>query len=307
MAARDEPAGAFHGRTLLARLQAAPTPVRWAIAALILLLLWYGVLGGLRAGIAPDQALRAGDVFRPAGGSAALALAARLVEREVADRAFTPNDGLLHPTAFARQTAAYQRGVVETVARLLPALPAVASPRDPAFGELVAWAERELATPADRGWLALAWPPVRVPAERRYLNAVRLLREANRALAATPSASAPSPALATALAAIAEVAAGAAAEGEAVLRSGDGPAGRVLARQRGVATAAGVLLRGLREDHAAAIRASGRAASLALATDALDRAADVDRRFAFSSGLVECGYALLTAARALEEAARGLG
>ncbi len=303
MAATDNAAGRPGVPPLLTRLKRLPKPVLWGLAALLALFVWYALIGGLRAGIDPDAALRAGDVARPAGGSAAVAFAARLVEREVVDRAFTPNDGLLHPTAFAWRTAAYQRAVVETVAALLPVLPAVAGARDPAQGARFADAARELAVPADRATLALAWPPVRAPAERRYRAAVRLLREAN----AIPAAATGGAALAAALSAIADAAARAAGEGEAVLRSGEGSAGRVLARQRGVATAAGVLLRGLREDHADTIRAAGKAASLALATDALDRAAEVDRRLAVRGGLVESGYALLTAARALDEAARGLG
>jgi hypothetical protein len=305
MAARDDAGGDPGAPSLLQRLKGLPAAVLWALAVLLFLLVWYGVVGGLRAGIAPDPALRAGDVERPAGGSAAVALAARLVERETADRAFTPNDSFLHPTAFAWRTAAFQRAVVETVATLLPVLPAVAGAREPARVALFTEAVRELAVPADRAWLALDWPPIRVPAERRYLGAVRLLREANVAPGIEPTEGAAL--LAPALAALADTVAEAAAEGEAVLRSDDGPAGRALARQRGVATAAGVLLRGLREDHANAIRQSGRAASLALATDALDRAADVHRRVSVRGGLVESGYALLTAARALDEAARSLG
>lgn len=303
MAATDEAVGSAGARSLLHRIRGLPAPVRWGLLVIGVLFLWYGVIGGFRAGITPDPALRAGNVARPAGGSAAIALAARLIEREVADRAFTPNDSLLHPTAFARQTAAHQRAVVETVAALLPVLPAVASATHPERAALFAAASRELAVPAERAWLALAWPPVRLPAERRYLRAVDLLREANAAPSA-PSA-AHDAALGPALIAIAGVAAEAAGQGDALLRSGDGSAARALARQRGVAVAAGLLLRGLREDHAAAIRESGKAAGLALATDALDRAADVDSRFAARSGVVESGFALLTAARALEDAARG--
>ncbi len=305
MAGQDDAAVGTGGPSLLSRLRGLPAPVHWALAALAVLLFWYGVIGGLRAGIAPDPALRAGNVARPSGASAAVALAARLVEHEVDERAFTPNDSLLHPTAFADRTAAYQRAVTETVARLLPLLPAVAGSRDPAVAALFADAATELAVPADRARFALAWPPVRAPAEARYRTAVSLLRRANAAVAGQPPGTVQ--ALAPALSGLAAAIAEAADEGETALRDGTGSTARILARQRGVATAAGVLLRGLREDHAAEIRAAGRAASLAVATDALDRAADVDPPVVRRRDLVESGYALLTSARALEEAARGLG
>ncbi|MFQ3594672.1 MAG: hypothetical protein SNJ63_00990 [Sphingomonadaceae bacterium] len=285
--------------TRLERLRALPAPVLWVLGAGLALLMWYGVIGGLRAGVAPDLALKPGAALRPAGSSAAVAYAARLVERETRDRAFTPNDPIVYPTAFARRTPAFQRAVIATVSEVLPSLPAVKSGGED-VQPLFEAAQQALTVPPDRYWLAFSWPPIRRPAERRYLDAVAALADANARLAeATPPAALAEQSPAVALRALALVLVEAAERGEAAIRAG-GSSGPVLASQRGSAYAAVMILRGLREDHAAHIRASAQAARWAIAADALERAANVDPLFSSRSGLVEAGFALLIAARELD-------
>lgn len=278
-----------------ARLAALPRWARIGLVALAILIIWYGVIGGLRAGIHAEPASRPGADLLPPGGAETLAMAALLIRQQVDDRAFTPNDPFFYPTAFARRTPAFQSRLVETVSEGVAAL--AASGGQP----LVARAAGSLATPADQWLVGAGFPFVSLPAEVHYRRAVAALAEQNRAIAATPSArrEVPGSALVAALVVRLE------AEAQAIADHRRGRAresdGVRLAATRGTALAAAMLLRGVREDGAESIRVSGRAARWAEAIDALDAIARLDPILVRDSHLVKAGYELLLASRALRD------
>lgn len=289
----DGPAAGVDG--LLHRLVELPRWARAALAIVVGLIVWYGVIGGLRAGIEAEPASRPGPVLLPPGGAETLAMAALLVEQQVDDRAFTPNDPFFYPTGLARRTPAFQANVIDTVAEAVSTL--AADGRQP----LLTQAARSLVTPTDQWILGGRFPFVALPAEVHYRRAIKALARQNAELAATPSArrQLADPALIGLLVGRLEGEAQAIADHRRN-RSRDSNAVR-LAAARGTALAAALLLRGLREDGAESIRVSGRAARWAEAIDALDTVARLDPLVVSDSHLVEAGYSLLLASRALRD------
>ena len=277
------------------------------MAAALFLLLWYGLIGTLRGGVHPDLTLRPSAAQLPAGGSVTAAMAARLIEHEVDEGAFTPNDPFFFPTGFARRTPAYQTRIVQTVHAAVDALARETRPPNLAADLKVAAAE--LAIPADQWWLRAAWPPIGASAERHYRRAAAALVAHNRLLAegrAVPSSSPPGArmdaASAAALASLATAIEAQAAQGDRILRGTDaGNPSVQLAAARGTAFAAALLMRGLRDDNAAAIRLSGRAARWGEALDALDAATNVSPIVTRNGDLVTIGYSLLIAANAMRD------
>ncbi len=282
-----------------ARLMALP---RWALGllgGLLLLLLWYVLLGTMLAGISPDPGLRPTPEQLPAGGSAALGFAARLVDAQVNDRAFTPNDPFFFPTGLTRRTPAYQARIIETTHAVVEAL--AARPGAVALAE----GARLLAVPADQWWLALGWPPIRQSSERAYRGAIAALVEQNRIDAAAPgNAGSESPRMdahsRAAVAALADMVEMEARRGNRLMAGqADGSVVVQLSAARGTAHAAAMLLRGLRDDNAAAVRLSGKAARWGEALDALDAAAAQDPLMPGETDLIRAGYQLLLAGSAL--------
>jgi hypothetical protein len=285
------------GTGTLARI---PPPARLALALLALLIVWYGVIGTIRAGIEVDLSIRPERADLSPGGSVTVGMAARLLTQQVAERAFTPNDPVFYPTGLARRTPAFQKSLVVTLAAAIDAL-AAETPSAKLAGAATA-----LQTDPALWWIRAQMPPVGRAAERHLLDGRALLRSHNLEAAALASqADAPrQPRLsrpgAAALAALLEMVEAEAERGDRLIRgTAEGSTSVQIARARGTAYAATLVLRGLREDNAASIRLSGRASRWSDAQDALDRAAVRDPVFASHSDLIASGYDLLVAASAM--------
>lgn len=304
-AAKDDPGGRpVSGRGLASRL---PRPLRLLLALFALLLIWYGVIGSIRAGIEVDLATRPEQVELPPGGSATIGMAARLLTQQVDDRAFTPNDPFFYPTAFARRTSAFQQSLVQTIGETVDALALGSTSPE------IAQAATAIRTDPTLWWIRAAMPPVGRAAERHLLEGRSSLRAYNAQAAARRSRLAPQArqtglprAAGAVLAALLEGVEAEAERGDRLIRNPAGGSAAVqIARARGTAYATTLLLRGLREDNADTIRLSGRAARWTEAQDALDRAATRDPLFAGESDLVASGYDLLVAANAIRAIAGG--
>lgn len=283
------------------RIRALPRAVLGAIGVLVFLLVWYGVVGTIQAVIAPDPALRPSPAQLPPGGSVAVGFAARLIDVEVNERSFTPNNPFFFPTGLTRRTPAYQGRIIATTAAVVDAL--ADGSQNPSLLEAAA----RLETPADQWWLHAGWPPVRTSAERDYRRALAALEASNASRAARAQkapATAPrlDPATLAALAALADALEAEAARGDLLIRGrGDENPAVHMAAARGTAHAAAMLLRGLRDDDAVAVRGSGRAARWSTAIDALDALAGQSPVIVREADLVRAGYHLLMAGAALRE------
>lgn len=284
-------------------LRQMPAPLRLFAILAALLLLWFGVLGGIRGGISADVALRPTAQQLPVGGSVTIGYAARIIDNNINEQAFTPNDPAFYPTGMARHSKAFQRGVMETVATTIGAIAGEIS--EPQLTE----AAQHLATPADRWWFQAGWPPIVTPAERRYAEALASLIAYNNGLASTPEVAETSsprdrlqPAGRAAVGALVGLVDAAAIRGDRVMRGMEsGSLSEYFSGARGTAYAAALLLRGIRDDNSAAIRLSGNAARWGEALDALERAAQADPLIVRTSNLVDIGYSLLLAGNAMRD------
>lgn len=288
-------------RALLARL---PRGTAAIVAALIAagLLLYYGLGGWLASRTDADTALRPRAELLPPGGSVAAAMAGALVEREL-NRGWTPNDSLLSRTAFLRDMPAYQTALQSMVARFVAA---------DSFGGEPNPAAEPLAVPPDRWWLQAGWPPVSGGAEASYRDAIDELAAHNARLKAGTAALDRSPAHVAAL--LDALAAGLDAEAGVTDRAvrgrpapGDPGAGVQFFANRGSAYAAAMLLRGMRDDHAALIRAAQLGAPWNAAIEALDEAATLNPWQVGSDDLTRQGYDLLVARGLVRDMAARLG
>ena len=287
----------------LARL---PRPVRWLLLVGIILGAWYGVIGTSRAGVKVDLSLRPGATQLPPGGSVTLGMAARLLEKQVEERAFTPNDQFFYPTGLTRRTPAFQAAVVETLASAVEAIAAVGG------NDSLSSAAESLGVAPSLWWVRAGWPPVGRPAERHYSDARLALEEANRNLADRQFergsfVASPRDRDAVLRALKADIGAEI-ARGDQLVRNPRSTALPVqIARARGTAYASAIVLRGLSEDNADAIRASGRAARWGEALDALDSVARLDPLVPRGEHLVRAGYSLLMAENAIRAILEGQG
>lgn len=283
-----------------------PRPLRWLLAAAVVLGIWYGGIGTWRAGVDVDLSLRPGPAQLPAGGSVTLGMTARLLQLQVEERAFTPNDQFFYPTGFTRRTPAFQSAVVETLATAVRAMAAVGG------SDTMETASEELAMPPTLWWLRADWPPVGRPAERHYRAARLALEETNGNLADRQFeqgsfVASPRDRDAVLRALLAEIEAET-ARGDALIREPRAAQVPVqIARARGTAYAAAIVLRGLSEDSAAAIRTSGRAAKWGEARDALDSVARLDPIVPRGEHLLRAGYSLLMAGNAIRAILEGQG
>lgn len=284
---------------------ALPAPLRWIAIGLVALFLWYGVLGAFMAGIRTDVALRPSREMLPTDGSVTVGMLGALLEAQVdGPGAFAANDPFFYPTGFARKTAAFETRVIDGVRSTAQALATRHPSKD------LDTAVGELSVPANQWWISLRWPFFAFPAERHYQAAIAALGAFNRDLAGGEgSVSRKGEALPAgrlgegsraALEALERQLADEAERGDRVLRGLDrSSAGVQLARARGTAYVAAMVLRGLQEDNGAAIRQSGMAARWGEARDALDEAAAYSPLFVQSSDLRSIGYSLLIANNAL--------
>lgn len=286
----------------LARL---PRPARWLLLAAIVLGVWYGVLGTSRAGVKVDLSLRPSAAQLPPGGSVTLGLTARLLQQQTEDRPFTPNAQFFHPTGLTRRTPAFQAAVVETLATTVDAMAAVGG------SDSLMAAAQSLGISPSLWWIRAEWPPLGQPAERHYRAARLALEETNRNLADRQfqhGSFVASPRDRDAI--LKSLQAGIQAEiarGDRLVRDPRRTQLAVqIARARGTAYASSIVLRGLSEDNAEAIRASGRAARWGEARDALDSVAKLDPLVPRGEHLVRAGYSLLMADSAIRAILKGV-
>ena len=291
------------------RLLRLPRPLRWLLAAAIVVGLWYGVLGTWLAGIQTDLSLRPSAEQLPPGGSVTLGMVAALLKQQVEERAFTPNDPFFYPTGLTRRTPAFQTSVVETLAASVDAMASGGG------SDTMAKAAAELGVPPSQWWVRAGWPPVGRSAERHYRSGRLALEETNRNLAerqygqgAFVAAPADRDRLLKAL--LAEIEAET-ARGDKLIRNprttNVADVSMQIARARGTAYASAIVLRGISEDNSAAIRASGRAARWGEALDSLDSVAGLDPLVPRGEHLVRTGYSLLMAGNAIRAILEGQG
>lgn len=281
-----------------------PIPVRWLLLGISLLLLWYAAIGGWKAGIHYDTALRPSAEQLPAGGSVTLGLAARLIEQQTQERAFTPNDPFFYPTAFARRTKAFQSSVIVSLHDVLAAVARIGG------SNTIAEAAAELSVPSTQWWLNGSWPLLGRTAEWHYQKASEAIVAANHDLAARRAGAGSFVANLrdrdTVLRTILESIDQQAERGDQLIRNPrSGDLRTQIAHARGTAYVATILLRGLAEDNVAVIRGSGRAARWSEARDALDEVVRIDPWVSGQSDLVRAGYSLLIAGNAIRSILEG--
>ena len=168
------------------RLRVGRRALKWTALALVLAAtVNYGVLGPLTHDIDNDPAFRA--TVLPENGSAAVATAAALIDREVNEHGWTPNDPFFAPSAVLDNMPNFQAGIRQAVGRFsFEMLDQIARTR----GSSSADPDLERATgflqfPPDI-WI---WQPSRsllptVPSESQYLDGLAALNRYNERLAA---------------------------------------------------------------------------------------------------------------------------
>lgn len=283
-----------------------PRPLRWLLAAGIMLGLWYGLIGTWRAGVSVDLSLRPSAEQLPPGGSVTLGMTAALIRQQVEERAFTPNDPFFYPTGLTRRTPAFQASLVETLAASVDAMASAGG------SDTLAKAAGELGVSPSLWWVRAGWPPVGRSAERHFRSARLAIEETNQNLAERQFSqgafvSSPRDRDRVLRALLAEIEAEI-ARGDMLIqnpRTAELPV--QIARARGTAYAATIVLRGLSEDSSAAIRASGRAARWGEALDALDNVARLDPLVPRGEHLLRSGYSLLMAGNAIRAILEGQG
>lgn len=279
---------------------------RWSLiggTSVAVLLLYYSVGGWLAADINPDLALRPTPAQLPAGGSVTAAMAARLIAHEVDEDLWTPNDSWLSRTAWLDNKPAYQDGLRSTVAVIVAEL---------GGDEDIRTATDGLAIPSDRWWVHASWPFLGGEAESGYRDAASALVRYNARLAAGDLAIDRSPAqVAQCLEALAGRLDKVAAPLERAIAgrpaTTDAAADEEFYRVRGSTYAALLLLRALKDDHAALVRAQQLGLAWNETTDALDRATALHPAMVGRADLTEQGYYLLLARNKLKALSAAAG
>lgn len=268
-----------------------------AVAAFVLLLVVYYGIGGIATSrIDPDLGLRPEAASLPPGGSVAVGIAARLIDREVDEHGWTPNDSFLAPTLLLDEMPAFQDGLRRMVAATVAALGS-----DADLGE----AADAFATPSEQWWRPGGSP------ESRYQEGVAALRSFNGRLARGEAGLDRRPQrLADTLDAMAAVLDQAAVFTERRVRGRPGAEDPDMAEQfnavRGEGYAAALLIRALRDDHGQTIRARQLGAAWGETVDALDALVALDPWTVDASDLTAQGYYLLLARAKLRGIAQSL-
>lgn len=283
------------------RWRGLPRPVQWLLAGVAFLFVWYVVLGTLLVGIKVDTSLRANRELLPAGGSVAVGMLGTIVESQIEGRsAFAANDPFFYPTAFARRTSAFQTQIISMSRAISETLAVSYSSPD------LDMAVQALSVPPQQWWVSGSWPFLNLPAERHYQAAVAALGTFNHHLASNRAAQPPSLPGAldegsrAILQAVHQQLSEEAEQGDRILRGLEKRSvSTQLARARGTAYAATMILRGVQEDNADMVRASGQAVRWGEARDALDQAATHDPLVASNRELRTIGYSLLIANNAI--------
>ena len=249
-----------------------------AVLALWFLLVYFG-LGALMISRMDDNpAFRPSEADLPPGGSVAVAMTSAVLNREVNDHGWTPDDPWFYPSAMLDNMPAFQRGIRMAVYRFTTAL----ATRQPTDADLLA-AQEALAIRPDRWWMGPDWPWLRSSSAARYDDAVEYIRSYNARIA---NGTAPSVRDAPTLALMLEHLASALSEGEQALdrhvtggetipgkRIGDD---EIFYAIRGESYASLLILAGLREDFAPLIRERQLSARWAGVVRSLEAAVDIN-------------------------------
>lgn len=298
------------GATRWARLASLPRSVLIALAAVLLLLVYYGPVGWLMSGVDADLTLRPDPASLPPGGSVAVGMAARLMEREVEEEGWTPNDPFFFPTALLDDRPAFQRGAHAMITQFAIALRDLGGD-DP---DLDAAAAAFSQSP-DRWWLRSEWPFFGASAESEYRDGIAALRRYNARVGQDQAQFERQGEML--IAALDQIALRLGSAAAATERQVQESAGRMIDTHaddqfnevRGQTYAAALLLRGLREDYAPVIRERQLGARWVEMAESLD-ALVADDPLIVSSGslgglfrnhLTEQGYYLLLARNRLRE------
>lgn len=297
------------GTGRLGRLQSLPRSARIVLGVLAALILYYGLIGWLIQTVDADLTLRPAPAALPPGGSVTVAMAAAVIDREVNDHAWTPNDPFFFPTALLDNMPAFQRGIRAMAAQLVRAVhDRAGGSDDPDLNVAV----DGLVTPPDRWWLHGDWPFIGRSSESAYRDAVEALHRYNARLGQRQAQlSSDAAALAAILQSLAaQLDAAAVATGRQVGGRDPQSAERGVDVQfyevKGQAYAAALFARALREDYGAVIRQRQLAGAWAEATDALDAAVRRSPILADQDDLALQGFQLLLARDRLREISRRL-
>lgn len=267
------------------------------VAAFVLLLVVYYGVGGLASSrIDPDLGLRPDAASLPPGGSVTAGIAARLIAREVDEHGWTPNDSFLAPTMLLDEMPAFQDGLRRMVAATVTAFGSDAD---------IAAAAEAFSTPSEEWWRPGGSP------ESRYQDGVEALRRYNSRLARGAAGIDRRPArLADILDAMADALDSAGVVTERRIRGRSTAEDPEIAEQfnavRGEAYAAALLVRALRDDHSATIRARQLGAAWGETIDAFDALVAIDPWTVDASDLTAQGYYLLLARNKLRGIAQNL-
>jgi len=267
----------------------------WLLGGILLVLLYYGVGALFIDKRDADLSLAPAPLFLPTGGSSSIGMMAALMDREVNEARWTPNDRFYMPSALLNRMPAWQKGVRHVVWATAQAYAQGPAPAG------VAMAAENLATPPTWGWWRNSWPFVGRSAEASYRDAIEGLAEANQIIAADALGYDNTGAtLARALQTLA-LRMDVAGADIAVQVDGKGQQDDALAYEqaRGSAYAASMMLRALRADHPALVRDRQLGARFDEAQQMLDKLAQTKPWRVDHEDLVEQGYYLLRAKAAL--------
>lgn len=265
------------GRALLAFITQSRT-LFLAVLALWFLLIYFGLGALMISRVDDNPAFRPSEADLPPGGSVAVAMTSALIDREVNEHGWVPDDPWFYPSALLDNMPAYQRGIRMAAYRFVTAL-ATRQPTDDDLQE----AQEALSVRPDRWWVGTDWPWLRSPAGSRYDDAVDFIRAYNTRIA---GGSAPWVRDAPTLALLLEHLANALSEGEQALErhmtGGETIPGKRLGNDeifyaiRGESYASLLILSGLREDFAVLIRERQLSAEWAVVARTLETAVNIN-------------------------------
>lgn len=174
-------------RTERSPLPAASGRLAWLAALPVAALFIYFVLGGLLIHkVDTDLAFRPGPADLPPGGSVAVGMASAVLNREVRDHHWTPDDPWFYPTLLLDNMPNFQRGIRYTVLQFtLELKDQVARLRGSGGTDSdLESAFADLSYPPNRWWVGAPWPWVRQSSRSSYLDGVDELRAFNQRLGA---------------------------------------------------------------------------------------------------------------------------
>lgn len=268
------------------------------------LLLYFGLGGILASTIDDNLAFRPSAADLPPGGSVAVAMASAILDREVNEHGWVPDDPWFYPSALADNMPAWQSGIRMGALRFTAALLA-RQPQDPDLLK----ANEALEVRPDRWWIGPGWPWLRATSASTYDDAVDAIRAYNARVAKdgtllTRDAATLSVLLDDLARALGEAGDRLALHLEGGAAGGDGKRlgnDEIFYAVRGQAYVTSLILNGLREDFGPLIRQRQLAARWASMARSLEQVVDLNPlvvtagrpgSFLIKNHLMEQGFAL---------------